>query len=171
MSFFAMYAVVSLAAASSSSHQLTILGNSIDLSMSVGYTDTLAGLGFGVDIINASQLPEHQGDPFLIILGGQNSPEGIGKIVGDILTAKDKQDIVSSPQGKSVTVIPSLWADRQKVMVFAGYGKEQTRRAFGEAQGDIIKTLVFNDSAYLVLHQLGLNGSTVSWMGIWHGER
>lgn len=145
MCFMTAFAVSS----QSTTPQLTVLGNSIDLPLSQSYVDTLKSIGFNVQTISASDLQQHQGDQFITILGGPNAPEGVGKIVDDILTQKEKQEVLASPQAKSVYVISSLWADKQKIMVFAGYGKEQTRKAFGDAQGDIIKTLKFNDSAYI----------------------
>jgi rhodanese-related sulfurtransferase len=128
---------------------LTILANSIDMGLSAGYIETFKVLGFNVTLIPASEMPNHQTDSFIIILGGQNSPDGIGPIVNAILSQKEKEAVLANPLAKTVTLIPSLWTEKQMVIVFAGYGKEQTRKAFGEAQGDLIKTLRFNDNGYL----------------------
>jgi rhodanese-related sulfurtransferase len=141
--------IAACSSAQSQTPQITILANSIDLPLSQGYIVTLNALGYGTQTITAADLPSHQGDPFIIILGGQHSPEGIGRIVDGLLTQKEKDAVLASSSSKTAVIIPSLWTGRQKIMIFAGYGKEQTRKVFGEAQGDIIKSLRFNDSAYL----------------------
>jgi len=141
--------VLVLTGIASGQPQVTVLANSIDLQLSQSYLDTLSSLGIGVEIINARKLPQHQGDGWILILGGPNAPEGVGAVVNGLLTQRERQDILGSPGSKVTVVVTNPWADRQKVMVFAGYGKEQTRKLFGEAQGDLMKSLRFNDSSYL----------------------
>jgi len=141
--------LVLLSASLATAQSITLVGNSIDMPLVQGYVDTLKAIGFPVDEISAKELPQHQSDPLILILGGQNAPEGVGTVVNGILTDSEKKEAIASTQARTTVVIPSVWTDRQKVMVFAGYGKEQTRKAFGDAQGDIIKSLKFNDSSYL----------------------
>jgi len=149
ISFLALLSIAAYAQAQSAPPQVTVLANSIDLSMSQGYVDTLKAIGFTVAVISAADLPSHQGDPLILVLGGPHAPEGVGKIVDSILTVGEKEEILNSTSSKVLVVLPSIWSQKQKVMVFAGYGKEQTRKLFGEAQGDIIKSLKFNDSSYI----------------------
>ncbi len=127
---------------------VTVVGNSIDLALSRGYIDNLAASGINVSAITAADLPAHKGDANIMILGGQNAPEGIGPIVGDLLTESEKKQVLASPDAKIVVIIANAWATKQKVMIFAGYEKAETRKAFGDAQGDIMKSLRFNDSLY-----------------------
>jgi len=144
---FALLALAFCASAQALPPQATVLANSIDLSQSASYIDTLKALGFRVETISAGQLPEHQADPLLLVLGGQNSPEGVGRIVDGLMTREEKEATVK-PAAKTLVILNSVWAERQKVLIFAGYGKEQTRKMFSEAQGDIIKSLKFNESLY-----------------------
>jgi len=139
--------VLFLSAAAFAAPSVTIVGNSIDLALSRGYIDNLKASGIDATAITAADLPLHKGDANIIILGGQNAPEGIGPIVNDLLSASEKKDILSAPDAKTVVIIANAWAAKQKVMVYAGYEKEQTRKVFGDAQGDIMKSLRFNDSA------------------------
>lgn len=149
LSFLALLSIPAFVQAESAAPQVTVLANSIDLSLSQGYVDTLKALGFSVVAISAAELPSHQGDTLILVLGGHRAPEGVGKVVDSILTAAEKEEILSSASSKVLVVLPGVWSQKQRVMVFAGYGKEQTRKLFGEAQGDIIKSLKFNDSSYL----------------------
>jgi rhodanese-related sulfurtransferase len=123
------------------------VGNSIDLPFAASYIETLRGVGIDVATISAAELPAHQSDPRIFILGGQHSPEGVGTIVTGLMTQKEREDTLR-PGAKTLVVLPSIWAQRQMVQIFAGYGKEQTRKLFAEAQGDIIKSIRFNESAY-----------------------
>jgi rhodanese-related sulfurtransferase len=127
---------------------VTIVGNSIDLALSRGYIDNLEASGIGATAITAADLPSHKGDANIIILGGQNSPEGIGPVVNELLSASEKKEVLSAPDAKIVVIIANAWTAKQKVTVYAGYEKEQTRKVFADAQGDIMKSLRFNDSFY-----------------------
>jgi rhodanese-related sulfurtransferase len=140
--------ILLLSTAACASPTVTIVGNSIDLALSRGYIDNLEASGIDVSAITAADLPAHKGDANIIILGGQNAPEGIGPIVSELLTNTEKNDALSSPDAKIVVIIPNAWGAKQKVTVYAGYEKEETRKAFGDAQGDIMKSLRFNDSVY-----------------------
>lgn len=127
---------------------VTVVGNSIDLALSRSYIDNLEESGIDVSSIVASDLPAHKEDPNIIILGGQNAPEGIGPVVSGLLSDQEKKEVLSSPDARIVVVITNPWAAKQKVLVFAGYEKEQTRKAFADAQGDIMKSLRFNETMY-----------------------
>jgi rhodanese-related sulfurtransferase len=137
-----------LSAAAFAQPSVTIVGNSIDLALSRGYIDNLEASGIDATTIMAADLPSHKGDANIIILGGQNAPEGIGPAVNELLSASEKKEVLSAPDAKAVVVIANAWTVKQKVMIFAGYEKEQTRKAFADAQGDIMKSLRFNESLY-----------------------
>jgi rhodanese-related sulfurtransferase len=127
---------------------VTIIGNSIDLALSRGYIDNLKASGIDATAITPADLPSHKGDANIIILGGQNAPEGIGPIVDGLLSISEKKEVLSAPDAKTVVIIANAWAEKQKVTIYAGYEKEQTRKVFADAQGDIMKSLRFNDSSY-----------------------
>lgn len=137
-----------LSAAACAAPSVTIVANSIDLALSKGYLDNLEASGIKVTTITAADLPTHKGDANIMILGGQNAPEGIGSIVKDLLTASEKKEVLASPDAKIAVIIANAWTTKQKVMIFAGYEKGETRKAFADAQGDLMKSLRFNDSNY-----------------------
>jgi rhodanese-related sulfurtransferase len=137
-----------LSSAAFAAPTVTIVGNSIDLALSRGYIDNLKASGIDAIAITAADLPSHKGDANIIILGGQNAPDGIGLVVNELLTASEKKEVLSAQDAKIVVIIANAWAAKQKVTIYAGYEKEQTRKVFGDAQGDIMKSLRFNDSLY-----------------------
>ena len=139
--------VLLLACAAAAQPEITVVGNSIDLPLVQGYLDNYRAAGVAVTAISAQQLPAHMNDSIIMILGGQRAPEGVGEISGGILTDSEKNQLLSSPNAKVFVIAANVWASKQKVYVFAGYEKEQTRSLFGETQGDILKALRFNDSA------------------------
>jgi rhodanese-related sulfurtransferase len=140
-----LYSVSTLVQASGT--MVTVVGNSIDLPLAESYLENFRNSGFDVQAITAQELLQHKNDSIILILGGQNAPEGIGFIVDGIMTPREKDEVLSNKDAHVLVVAPNLWASKQKVMVFAGYGKEQTRKLFADMQGDLLKVLVFNDSS------------------------
>jgi len=134
-------------ATSQTTPTITVLANSIDLPLVQGYIDNYKAAGFIVQTITAQELAAHQNDPTILILGGQNAPEGIGEITSKIMNDREKQQVLSRPDASILINAPNYWTEKQRVLVFAGYGKEQTRKLFGDSQGDLLKTLRFNDNA------------------------
>ncbi|MDD5111710.1 MAG: rhodanese-like domain-containing protein [Candidatus Altiarchaeota archaeon] len=142
-----MVSMLSASMNSQTNPTITIITNSIDLPLAQGYIETYKTAGYIVQTITAKQLPEHQNDPTILILGGQNAPEGIGEITGKIMNEREKQQAISRPDASVLVNAPNYWTEKQRVLIFAGYGKEQTRKLFGDSQGDLLKTLRFNDNA------------------------
>lgn len=130
-----------------SSLMVTVVGNSIDTPLVQGYLENFRVEGLGVQTVTAGEFERHKTDPVILILGGQNAPEGVGEIAGGVMNPREKADVLSGRDSKVLVVVPNVWADRQRVMVFAGYGKEQTRSLFAETQGDLLKVLKFNETS------------------------
>ncbi|VVB51853.1 Uncharacterised protein [uncultured archaeon] len=135
------------ASAQSAAPQVTVLGNSIDIPLSTDTLDTMRLQGVDATTISAQELRLHQNDPLILILGGQNSPEGVGEIVGGILNISEQEELVSSPYARTVQVYPNLWCINQTVVILAGYSKEQTHKAFADSAGDIVRILTQNGTA------------------------
>jgi hypothetical protein len=136
-----MASVSLLASAQPIYPRLTVLANSIDSQYNADYIDALLSSGFAVEQISSADMPSHLGDPLIIILGGHHAPEGVGAIVDGFLEEKEKEEIVSSPNARTVRVVPNLWGVNQSVILFAGYSREQTRKVFGDSESDLIRIL------------------------------
>jgi len=110
--------------------------------------DNLQASGINVAAITADQLSSHKNDPVILVLGGQNAPENVGAITNELMTDVEKKEVLASPDSKNVFIVLNPWAANQTVIIFAGYEKEQTRKAFSDAQGDLLKIFRFNESQY-----------------------
>ena len=127
---------------------VTIVANSIDLPFASGFIDNLRIAGVNVQTISASELESHRNDSNIFILGGQNAPEGIGPVASSILNDWEKAQVISQPEARLQVIALNVWAKNQKVRVFAGYEKEQTRLLLSESLSDIVRGMKFNDSTY-----------------------
>jgi hypothetical protein len=127
---------------------VTVLANSIDQAASSEQINALAAGGLDVTTISAADLPSHQTDTLILILGGHQAPEGVGDVVGGIIEEKEKEELVASPYARAVRALPNLWALNQTIIVFAGYSKEQTAKAFGDAEEDLIRIIKGKNGVY-----------------------
>jgi rhodanese-related sulfurtransferase len=126
--------------------QITIIANSIDTPLNRGFMDALEAQGHSVGLYSAGDLDAVKGHNLIIILGGHRAPEGVGEIVDDILTDREKDYLLSDWGSKKLSRIPDVWSEGQTVVVLAGHGKAQTRDLAQTAQADLLRGLRFNDS-------------------------
>ena len=68
----------------------------------------------------------------VVILGGQNAPEGIGEIVSEVLSEEEKQQLINSPDAFVISEKQNPWNADKTLTVLAGHEKEQTRTALHE---------------------------------------
>lgn len=139
--------LIAFCALAQAASAITVVGNSIDLPLAEGFLDNYLAQGIPVETVSADEFQSHENDSLIMFLGGQNAPEGVGEIVGGILTEREKNELLNEPDARVLAIDSDVWAQGQKVMVFAGHGKEQTRRLFGDSQPDVLKGFRFNDSA------------------------
>jgi hypothetical protein len=142
--------------------QVTVLGNSIDLPLASEYISDLAALNLTVVTISAQELPQHKGDPLIIILGGHHAPEGVGPIVDGLLDQKEKDELVSSSLARTVRVMPNAWAGDQNVLIFAGYDEQQTLKAFGDEEPALIRILQSNNPSQIANFSSATDHSTAA---------
>lgn len=107
-----------------------VLSNSIDDQLAQNLYTNLEDLGIKAIYVTAKEFDAVKENRRIIILGGQNSPEGVGEISGQILSDKDKQFLVSSPDATVSVTKNDVWAGNQKVFLYAGHEKEQTFSAW-----------------------------------------
>jgi rhodanese-related sulfurtransferase len=120
------------------SAQVTVLANSIDLGTAGNIAEALRASPEAVRTVSAAEFSSHKTDPIIFILGGQNSPEGVGEIVGAVLSEADKAYLLSSQDARRTFVYYDVWAKNQTVVVFAGNEKTQTRQILGETSYGLV---------------------------------
>ncbi|MCX6695406.1 MAG: hypothetical protein NTU61_03845, partial [Candidatus Altiarchaeota archaeon] len=115
-----------VASASAYGNSVIVLANSIDGSMASGLYGFLNGGGFDVVKVNSSSFSAFQNSSLIIILGGQNAPEGVGKFSSEILSASGENYLVSSNTTSGVFTGVDVWSQNQMVFVYAGYDENRT---------------------------------------------
>ncbi len=128
--------------------QVTLFANSVDLGLNRGNIDVLEAAGADVEVVAPEDFRDRWNDSVIIILGGHRAPY-TGEVVDGILNDGEKRHLLSEPDSKLIAVVPDQWAEGQKVIVLAGYSKEQTHLMFRQSVGDLIRGMMFNDSGAL----------------------
>jgi hypothetical protein len=134
--FFSM-----LVSSQSKTQQATVVVNSLDLPENSAAFDTIQSNGVKVVAVSAFDFPDHQNDSLIIILGGQNAPEGVGALVSTLLDQKEQEELVATPNAMTVRIMPNIWGANQNVLLFAGNEKEQTARVFSDSLPALLKIL------------------------------
>jgi rhodanese-related sulfurtransferase len=113
----------------------------LDLGLAENIAGALKAPPASVLSVSASEFGSHKTDRLVFILGGQNSPEGVGEIVGEILSEEDKAYLLSSQDARRAFVFRDVWSAGQVVVVFAGYEREQTRQVLGETVYGLVENI------------------------------
>jgi len=108
--------------------RVLVLANSIDEENAKSIETYLRLNNIQVDWTNAQGFRKKKIDELIVILGGHNSPEGIGPIVGSILTEEEAASIINNRiSGKTFSKL-NVWASNQKIIIYSGYDMNQTRQ-------------------------------------------
>ncbi|MFH0861985.1 MAG: hypothetical protein V1875_03045 [Candidatus Altiarchaeota archaeon] len=140
---------VALAAVLMSSHsfaqtspwRVVVLANSVDGGLAHDFYGYLEGRGIEVVRVDAGAFDKLKDTPFIVVLGGQNSPEGVGAIAGGILDAEQKRSILSSG-ARGAFERDGAFASGQKVFLFAGYGAQDTKAAWLDGMGRVADSII-----------------------------
>ncbi len=134
----ALFALLLLnAAVAQTPVKVIVLANSIDDSLAGDFYTFMTGMGVEVVHTTADRFDEYKNERFIIILGGQNAPEGVGGITSEILSEEEQESLLASNASKGVFVKKNHWSDKQTVEIVAGYEKEQTRDLLNEKTNEI----------------------------------
>jgi hypothetical protein len=127
-----LIAVLLLAAASTADGagtRVVVLANTIDSGTSSGIYQFLEGNGATPVKSDANAFQIIRDAPLIVVLGGQNSPEGVGQIVAGMLS-QEEQTSLTKPGARAMFVKEGVFSERQRVFVFAGYSAEDTMLAW-----------------------------------------
>jgi len=106
-----------------SQKRVIVLANSIDYNLGGPFIDFLSERGLLVLRATAEDFSQHQYNKFIIILGGQNSPEGVGDVVRLILPRAQQDYLVGGSNRSIMAAKDNLWTMGQRVWVLAGYDR------------------------------------------------
>ncbi|MFC1454826.1 hypothetical protein ACFLQI_01920 [Candidatus Undinarchaeota archaeon] len=123
-----------------------LVANDIDYSVSSSLPGFLGGKGLEVTRITAVEFEENKNAHFMVILGGPDSPDGIGEISTFALSPEEKS-YIRGEGNRKMYVKTNVWRTPQVVMVMAGSNRHGTGNAVeGNREGLInrIKSESFN---------------------------
>ena len=112
-------------------NSVIILANSVDGGAAQGLLEFLRNNSIDVYFSSAGEFERTRYNPRVIILGGQNSPEGVGGIVSSVLSRSEMQSLLAVG-ANLVFGKENVWDDGQKVFVVAGNEANDTRDAWVE---------------------------------------
>ena len=112
-----------------------LLANDIDFNRAKTLVEFLEGNGFEVIRITARELEEYKAENLIIILGGVDAPDGVGSIVKEVLDEREQELTRLSAR---YFVKTDVWAPNQRVFVFAGADRDQTKQAHTDFKDNIL---------------------------------
>ena len=121
--------------------KVTLLGNSIDLSLAGKLVNYLKKEGIIVHITNASNFSNYKKGQRIIILGGQNAYNGIGNIVTNITSNKIKAEILN---GSDYMKKDSVFYPGDIIYLFAGKDRYATKKAWKENYKEVATDIEYN---------------------------
>ncbi|MFH1055877.1 MAG: hypothetical protein V1744_07285 [Candidatus Altiarchaeota archaeon] len=123
---------------------VVLLGNSIDYGMASGFVEYLKASGVGVVYSDAPGFEKLKYNRRIIILGGHNSPEGVGAVSGLLLPAGAKESLMA-PGSDVMFTVKGHWAQDQTVIVLAGNEAADTVRAWSDNRETILVEIKAGD--------------------------
>jgi hypothetical protein len=86
-----------------------------------------------MEVIRASagDFDQYKNERFIVILGGPDASEGVGKIVQGVLTG-DEQNYLREKGNRKMYVKDDVWTQEQAVFVIAGSDRNGTQEAHKE---------------------------------------
>ena len=132
-----IFTLVMLAVGASSVYgeptEIILLANSIDYALAQDFIDSLKDTGFEVTRVEAAAFDAYKTSQFIVILGGQDAPEGIGNIVQQHLSSSEQEHLRVS--GSRVMYLKAYQS--QRVFVIAGSDRAQTQQTHVENRGSL----------------------------------
>ncbi|MBU7047018.1 MAG: hypothetical protein HXS54_11350 [Theionarchaea archaeon] len=104
------------------SEPIILLTNSIDREYNSDFVAFLE-IERSVQIVDASEFDNYMKSTYIVILGGNKAPEGVGDIVDKVLSDQEKNDI---SKDKQMLIKLNVWKEGQMVVFLAGADREKT---------------------------------------------
>ncbi len=113
-----------------------LLANPIDFTRAKSLVEFLEENGYEVIHIAASELDQYKTEKLIIILGGADAPEGVGDVVKSVLTEREQE---LTRLAIHFFLKKDIWAQGQKIFIFAGKDREQTMEAHKRYRDKILE--------------------------------
>ncbi len=135
---FAIFASI----AYSAKPRIVVLANDIDFGLASEFFGFLENRGMETIRATPEDFEKHKSERFIVILGGPDAYDGVGDIVGEILSGDEKAAIREMGNRKSyVKINPWGSTPGQRVTILAGSDRDQTKRAHEENRNTLVSEI------------------------------
>jgi len=111
---------------------VVVLVNSIDLPAAAEAASLLRAGGVNAIVSNASDFERLRYNLRVVVVGGQNAPEGVGVVASQVMSQEDEALILKTG-ASGVFVKDGQWMEGQKVVVVAGNEAADTARELSDS--------------------------------------
>ncbi len=118
------------------SGKIIVLANLIDYALASDFFEYLRSSGYEAIHVLPENFDSYKTEKNIIILGGHKAPDGVGAIVGDLLSAEQKSEL-EKPGAVEMFTFEDIWAPGQHVIVLAGNTREETKQAHRKYRQDL----------------------------------
>ncbi len=119
------------------SGKIIVLANLIDYGLAADLFEYLRNAGYDVVHVLPGNFNSYRSEKNIIILGGHRAYDGVGDIVGDLLSAQQKAELEQKGAVKMFS-FSDIWAPGQRIIVLAGNTREETRQAHRKHRGELV---------------------------------
>jgi len=118
--------------------RIVVVSNSIDYELAEDFVNYLDSNGRPVLHVTAKELDAHNQEPFIVILGGPDAPEGIGVQTSTLLSDEEKEVLRAKQGNYGMYVKTNVWKPGQLVFILAGNHRNDTQKAGADNQKSIL---------------------------------
>jgi len=132
---------------------VALVANTIDYNLNSGIISILQSRGLNVVYFGKTDTG-YNSYPYVIILGGPDSPDHTGVLSSQILPASDKNNLRNIRGYQEFYEKVDQWITRQEVFVIAGSDRESTKAAVDRYLVTVINKIVEDTGSQAVPYQL-----------------
>jgi len=119
------------------SGRVVVLANLIDYGLASDLFEYLRNAGYEVLHVLPQNFNSYKTEKNIVILGGHRAYDGVGEIVGDLLSAEQKAEL-EKPGAVKMFSFSNIWAPGQRIIVLAGNTREETKQAHRKHRGELL---------------------------------
>jgi hypothetical protein len=120
--------------------RVVVLANSIDSEKAADFYTYLGLHGLEPVKVDSKSFGIVKNSGHIVILGGQNSPEGVGEWVSKAISEKEREALLL-PSASIAFVKKDVFANGQTVFVFAGHDSDDTRASWDAGKGLVLDSM------------------------------
>lgn len=117
--------------------RIVILANLIDYSLASDLFEYLRNAGYEVVHVLPENFASYKSEKNIVILGGHKAPDGVGETVGGLLSGEQKA-MLEKPGAVERFTFSDIWAPGQRITVFAGNTREETKLAHRQYRKELL---------------------------------